>query len=151
MTPPKEPLAILKALFLRLFKAQAAPSPVLVGVGAGKVAIKSPLLSGSAPAPGPAAVADSSDLLKRRMRALHLDPGDLGRAPASFIGIKTGLCGRCEARGTCIRELDDEFADPGWGDWRNYCPNATTLSILSTLHECEDQQQSQMGQAAQHA
>lgn len=148
MTPPKESWAILKALFLRLFKAQAAQPAVLVGVGLGRAAIESSLLSERGP--GPAAVAVSSDLLKRRMRALHLDPDDLGRAPACFTGIKTGLCGRCEARGRCIRELDDEFADPGWGNWRNYCPNATTLSILSTLHECEDRQ-SQMGQPAQHA
>jgi hypothetical protein len=82
-------------------------------------------------------VADSSDLLKRRMPALHINPNDLVRAPARMAGIKTGLCARCEARGKCMRDLDDEFADPGWGDWRNYCPNATTLSLLSTLHQCE--------------
>ena len=82
-------------------------------------------------------VADSSDLLKRRMPALHINANDLVRAPARMAGIKTGLCARCEARGKCMRDLDDEFADPGWGDWRNYCPNATTLSLLSTLHHCE--------------
>ena len=74
-------------------------------------------------------VADSSDLLKRRMPALHINPNDLVHA--------TGLCARCEARGKCMRDLDDEFADPAWGDWRNYCPNATTLSLLSTLHQCD--------------
>jgi hypothetical protein len=146
MTPPREPWVALRALFLRLRKAQATRPVVMVGAGIGGVAIACPALSES----GPAAIEDSSDLLKRRMRALHLDPDDLDRAPAWVTCIRTGLCSRCEARGRCMRELDDEFADPGWGDWRNYCPNATTLSILSTLHECEEQQR-QMGQAAQQA
>ena len=95
-------------------------------------------------------VADSSDLLKRRMRALHLDPDDLANAPSRVTGVKTGLCAKCDARGKCMRDLDDEFADPGWGDWRNYCPNATTLSLLSTLHECEEEQ-SHLGHAIQPA
>jgi hypothetical protein len=145
MTPPREPWAALKAL-LRLFRMQATRPTVMVGAGRGGAAIECPALSER----GPAAVEDSSDLLKRRMRALHLDPDDLDRAPARFTGIKTGLCSRCEARGRCMRDLDEEFADLGWGDWRNYCPNATTLSILSTLHECEEQH-SQMGRAAQQA
>ena len=68
----------------------------MVGAGRGGAAIECPALSER----GPAAVEDSSDLLKRRMRALHLDPDDLDRAPARFTGIKTGLCSRCEARGS---------------------------------------------------
>ena len=83
-------------------------------------------------------VADSSDLLKRRMRAMHLDPDDLARDPARMAGITTGLCARCEARGKCMLDLDDEFADPGWGDWRNYCPNATNLSLLRTVHQYKE-------------
>ena len=83
-------------------------------------------------------VADSSDLLKRRMHALHLDPDDLARDPARMAGITTGLCARCEARGKCMLDLDDEFADPGWGDWRNYCPNATNLSLLRTVHQYKE-------------
>ena len=145
MTPPREPWAAMKAL-LRLLRGNFARPMVMVGAGIGGAAIDCPVLS----EPGPAAVEDSSDLLKRRMRALHLDPDDLDRAPAWVTGIKTGLCCRCEVRGRCMRDLDDEFADLGWGDWRNYCPNATTLSILSTLHECEEQH-SRMGQAAQQA
>lgn len=78
------------------------------------------------------------------MQALHLDPDDVDRPAAQLAGIKTGLCAHCAARGKCMRDLDDEFADPGWGDWRNYCPNATTLSILSTLGNCvEDEHQRQ--------
>jgi hypothetical protein len=95
---------------------------------------------GTAPGvPPESEVEDSSDLLKRRMRAMHLDPDDLVRSPARTANVKTGLCARCEARGKCMRDLDDEFADPGWGDWRNYCPNATALSLLSTLRECDEE------------
>lgn len=89
-------------------------------------------------------VADSSDMLRRRMEALHLDSADVDRPAAQLLGIKTGLCAKCAMRGKCMKDLGDEFADPGWGDWRNYCPNATTLSILSTLGNCvEDEQQRQ--------
>lgn len=140
MTPPREPWVAFGGL-----------------LGTLKTWITRPILSftsGTASAPScgerTATTADSSDLLKRRMRALHLDPDDLVRAPARMAGVKTGLCARCEARGKCLRALDDEFADPGWGDWRNYCPNATTLSLLSTLHECEEEQD-QLGHAAQQA
>lgn len=48
--------------------------------------------------------------------------------------MRLSSCARCAARGKCMRDLDDEFADPAWGDWRNYCPNATSLSFLRTLH-----------------
>jgi len=70
-----------------------------------------------------------------------LDPDDLDRSPGRMAGVKTGLCARCEARGKCMHDLDDEFADPGWGDWRNYCPNATRLSLLSTLRACDEEEQ----------
>jgi hypothetical protein len=138
MAPPRESLAGYSAL-LRLLKAWMVQPSAVFATGPGR--------DGMALSPQSEA-ADSSDLLKRRMRALHLDPNDLVRAPARMAGIKTGLCARCEARGKCMRDLDDEFTDPGWGDWRNYCPNATTLSLLSTLRECEEEQ-NRIGQAAQ--
>lgn len=135
MTPPREPWVAFGGL-LGLFKTWIT-RPILSFASSGERIADSE-------------VSDSSDLLKRRMRALHLDPDDLVRAPARVAGVKTGLCARCEARGKCLRALDDEFVDPGWGDWRNYCPNATTLSLLSTLHECEEEQ-SHLGHAAQQA
>jgi hypothetical protein len=142
MTPPKEPWVAFGGL-LGLFKTWIT-RPIL---SFASVAASAPYGSERTP---DGEVADSSDLLKRRMRALHLDPDDLDRAPARVAGVTTGLCARCEARGKCARDLDDEFGDPGWGDWRNYCPNATTLSLLSTLHECEEEQ-NHMGHAIQQA
>jgi hypothetical protein len=141
MTPPREWAAFGE--LLGLLKTWIARPTTACAPGAASAPNRSELTPDTE-------VADSSDLLKRRMRAFHLDPDDLVRAPARMAGIKTGLCARCEARGKCMRDLDDEFADPGWGDWRNYCPNATTLSLLSTLHECEEEQ-SQLGHAAQQA
>ena len=142
MTPPREPWVAFGGL-LGLLKTWIARPAIAFTTGAAGAPNRGGLTPDSE-------VADSSDLLKRRMRALHLDPDDLVRGPSRMSGIKTGLCARCEARGKCMRDLDDEFADPGWGDWRNYCPNATTLSLLSTLRECEEEQ-SHLGHAAQQA
>ena len=135
MAPPREPWALLSGL-RRLLKAGLI-QPAAVWAPTGGLP--------------PPEVEDSSDLLKRRMRAMHLDPDDLVRSPARMAGIKNGLCARCEARGKCMRDLDDEFADPGWGDWRNYCPNATSLSLLSTLRECDEEQVHASHQADQRA
>jgi hypothetical protein len=89
---------------------------------------------------------DGGDLLVRRMRALHIDPDQ----PASEVfafGELTRVCRQCRTRAQCERELDDEFADPGWQAWRDYCPNATALSMLTALHGCETLRASQRGQA----
>lgn len=75
-------------------------------------------------------------LLCRRMRALRLDPDELYCSEPRAFGILRRLCATCPVPGRCARDLADEFADPAWQDWRNYCPNATTLSILSALRGC---------------
>ena len=129
MAPPWEPWAVLNELPRRVKNWLARPGLVsATGMGDGVLSAVS-------------SVEDSSDLLRRRMKALHLDPNDVDRPAAQIAGIRTGLCAHCAARGQCMADLDDEFADPGWGDWRNYCPNATTLSILSTLDNCVEEEQ----------
>lgn len=80
---------------------------------------------------------ERAGLLVRRMHALHLDPDRFAGGEDSAFGELKRLCARCESRGQCERELDDEFADPGWQAWRDYCPNSTTLSMLTALHGCE--------------
>lgn len=75
-------------------------------------------------------------LLCRRMRALRLDPDELYCSEPRAFGMLRRLCATCPVPGRCARDLADEFADPAWQDWRNYCPNATTLSILSALRGC---------------
>ncbi|RAI44261.1 hypothetical protein CH341_10160 [Rhodoplanes roseus] len=85
----------------------------------------------------PASSAVDDLLLCRRMRALRLDPDELYCSEPRAFGILRRLCATCSVPGRCARDLADEFADPAWQDWRNYCPNATTLSILSALRACE--------------
>jgi len=138
MVPPYEPWAVLNELPRRLKNWLVRPMETFGA--ASDAASDNGWGCGVSPPIPP--VEDSSDLLRRRMEALHLDPNDVDRPTAQLAGIKTGLCAHCAARGKCMRDLDDEFADPGWGDWRNYCPNATTLTILSTLGNCVEEQQS---------
>jgi hypothetical protein len=76
---------------------------------------------------------DPVDLLSGRMRVLHLEPDEFGSAEVWGFRELQRLCTRCEARAKCADGLADEFSDTGWQDWRDYCPNATTLSILSAL------------------
>jgi len=81
-------------------------------------------------------IIDGDDLLPRRMAALHLDvDGFARREPLTFRELHR-LCALCDSHRQCARGLADEMADPGWQDWRDYCPNATTLSLLSALEGC---------------
>lgn len=81
---------------------------------------------------------ENADPLHARMRAMHLDPNEVLNSGNPVANELPRLCARCESRGRCMRDLVDEFADPAWQAWRNYCPNATTLSVLSTLHGCDE-------------
>jgi len=79
---------------------------------------------------------DRLDLLRRRMMALRLEPDGIARAePATFAELHR-LCTGCESRGRCALDLTDQSIDPASGDWREYCPNARTLSVLCTLKAC---------------
>jgi len=76
-------------------------------------------------------------LLLRRMAALHLDPATFAREEPVKFRVLQGLCARCETPGQCARDLADGSTDPGWQDWRDYCRNATMLSVLSALEWCD--------------
>jgi hypothetical protein len=79
---------------------------------------------------------DRGDLLLRRMTALHLEPGEIACTERALFHELHILCVACESQGRCALDLADELADPGWQDWRDYCPNATRLSLLSALQCC---------------
>ena len=79
--------------------------------------------------------ADTS-LLYRRMNCLHIDREELVRTDMATLRDMQRLCSLCRAHGRCARELADEDADPAWQNWRDYCPNSTTLTILSTMQDC---------------
>jgi hypothetical protein len=67
------------------------------------------------------------------MTVLHLEPTAFAQSePATFRDCNA-LCG---VRGRCARDLEQQRQDPAWQEWRDYCPNATTLSALAALQIC---------------
>jgi hypothetical protein len=75
-------------------------------------------------------------LLVRRMEALSLNSDEVAHIEPDTFQVLRQRCIRCKARGRCALDLADEVADPGWQNWRDYCPNATTLMMLSTCQSC---------------
>ncbi len=108
--------------------------PLRVGEADERAPLAAEREGAAAPVVGDAA--GKMDLLSRRMLALHLDPSEFARAELSALSELQRLCGRCRHRVQCEGDLADEFADPAWQNWRDYCPNANALSILSALRGC---------------
>jgi hypothetical protein len=88
------------------------------------------------PHPDPTAYDRPPALVVRRMARLGLDTQSLRAVePHQFQRLQAN-CLRCPCPELCALALMDETIDCGWQDWRNYCPNATELSMLSTLTRC---------------
>ena len=79
---------------------------------------------------------DHATLMVRRMARLGLEPEEFLRAEPSLFKDLRAVCSLCPCPERCALALLRESTDPAWQDWRNYCPNATTLSMLSTLRQC---------------
>ena len=79
---------------------------------------------------------DPISLLERRMGALSLNPDEIAHIEPLSVRELQHRCVKCEKRGQCALDLADQFADPGWQSWRDYCPNAATLTMLSTFQSC---------------
>ena len=79
---------------------------------------------------------DPISLLERRMQALSLSPDDLAHIEPRTVRELQQRCVKCERSGQCALDLADEFADPGWQYWRDYCPNAAALTMLSAVQSC---------------
>ena len=79
---------------------------------------------------------DPISLLERRMEALSLNPDEVAHIEPLTVRELQQRCVRCEKRGQCALDLADAFADPGWQSWRDYCPNAAILTMLSTFQSC---------------
>jgi hypothetical protein len=73
------------------------------------------------------------------MEALSRNPDEVAHIEPLTVRELQQRCVRCEKRGQCALDLADEFADPEWQSCRNYCPNAATLSMLSTLQSEQSQ------------
>jgi hypothetical protein len=61
------------------------------------------------------------------MEALGLDPIAASvAAPATFRDLQR-VCSFCKTAGRCLCDLGRDPSDPAWKD---YCPNAKTLTML---------------------
>ena len=79
---------------------------------------------------------DPISLLERRMEALSLNAGEVAHLEPLMVRELRHRCTRCATRERCALDLVDKSADPGWQYWRDYCPNAATLTMLSTFQSC---------------
>jgi hypothetical protein len=71
----------------------------------------------------------SADLLLERLTALDLDENEVARTePATFQDMQR-VCTMCDFHRRCARDLARDPFDPVW---RDYCPNAPTLTALNT-------------------
>jgi hypothetical protein len=73
---------------------------------------------------------DEANLLLRRMAALDLDRSEVSQTEPRVFQDLQRVCALCESRRRCVRDLEQNSADPVW---QNYCPNVETLKALNAL------------------
>jgi len=73
---------------------------------------------------------ESADLLCQRMEVLDLDQNEVARVERATFQDLQRVCSMCDCKKRCARDLARDPADPVWKD---YCPNAQTLTALDTL------------------
>jgi hypothetical protein len=75
-------------------------------------------------------------LLLRRLAMLNIDQQELANDDPLLFRELQGLCTLCRSRERCVQDLA-RGCDELWGqDWRDYCPNATTLNVLGAVQNC---------------
>jgi uncharacterized protein DUF6455 len=72
----------------------------------------------------------SADLLGRRMDVLDLDENEVARVERATFQDLQRVCSMCDCKKRCARDLARNPADQVWKD---YCPNAQTLTALNGL------------------
>jgi hypothetical protein len=75
-------------------------------------------------------------LLFRRLAVLQIDQDELASDDPLLFRELQGLCTLCGSKGRCVRDLAREGDGAGQQDWREYCPNATTLNALGAVQNC---------------
>jgi hypothetical protein len=86
--------------------------------------------TGTGIAASPMPASDNTDLLRLRMEILHIDGNELARSDPLRLHEFRRICANCASRGACAVDLAHPSADVGWGEWREYCPNAAKLNEL---------------------
>ena len=76
---------------------------------------------------------DPISLLERRMEALSLKLDEVAHTEPLTARELRHRCVKCEKPEKCAWDLADELIHPGGRSWRDYCPNAATLAMLSSL------------------
>lgn len=71
-----------------------------------------------------------AELLTRRMKALDLDCKEVARLMPETLHDLQRLCALCVNRRRCAHDLGLDPSDPRWKD---YCPNASTLTDLDAM------------------
>ena len=92
--------------------------------------VERPADTTSADAASPMPSSDNTDLLRLRMEVLHIDGNALARSDPLRLHEFRRICANCASRGACAVDLAHPSADVGWGEWREYCPNAAKLNEL---------------------
>ena len=66
--------------------------------------------------------------LAERMRALHLDAHEVDRTQPLLSNDLRTACTLCGAKRECADDIAKNATDP---NWKNYCPNAKSLTALA--------------------
>lgn len=77
-----------------------------------------------------------ASLLFRRMAILQVDRDEIASDDPLLFRELQGLCTLCRSKGRCVRDLALEGNEAGRQEWREYCPNATTLNALGAVQNC---------------
>jgi hypothetical protein len=75
-------------------------------------------------------------LLFRRLAVLQVDRDALASDDPLLFRELQGLCTLCRSKERCARDLAREGDEAARQDWREYCPNATTLNALGAVQNC---------------
>jgi hypothetical protein len=75
-------------------------------------------------------------LLFRRMALLQIDRDELASDDPLLFRELQGLCTLCRSKGQCMQDLAQECDEAPRQEWRDYCPNATTLNALGAVQNC---------------
>src|SRR5262249_5607104 len=75
-------------------------------------------------------------LLFRCMARFNIDARELAQSDPLLFRELQGLCTLCRSREQCAGDLAREFDDVGLEKWREYCPNAATLTMLGAVQNC---------------
>lgn len=79
------------------------------------------------------AASGDAGLLHQRMKVLQVDPDEFAHANPAIMGRLTICCVQCGSAAECARDLSDPWADLLGQRWRDYCPNAAMLRMISAL------------------